>query len=160
MKTKYIGLLTFLLAVSLVTGSCREDESIVDNLNIPGLGGYDYEETELDKWLDKTFRLPYNIRVYYRWDAVQQINLITKKLVPAKVEDIQPMMAALARVWFDPYLVAAPYGFLQNTAPKTIVLTGSPEYDNSGAVTLGQAEGARKYGLPMSISSMPPTQTK
>jgi substrate import-associated zinc metallohydrolase lipoprotein len=148
MKTiRYISILLFLGAIALGTNSCREKETIVEDLRIEGLGGYEFPESELDSWLYETFTRPYNIAVYYHWDAVKQIHTFNKKLVPAKEEMIRPMMSALARVWFEPYLICAPYGFLQEVAPKTIVLTGSPEYDNSGAITLGQAEGGRKIWL-------------
>lgn len=145
--TRYISALLLLVAIAAAANSCRKDETIVEDLRIEGLGGYKFVETELDEWLFETFTRPYNIAVYYRWDAAKQIHTYHKKLVPAKVELVQPMMNALARVWFEPFLICAPYGFLQEVAPKTIVLTGSPEYDNSGAMTLGQAEGGRKIWL-------------
>lgn len=146
-KINYRILIFMAAAMSIALMSCRQNESIVDDLNIPGLGGYVYEKTALDEWLDENYLIPYNIQVLYHWEASQQIHTYGKKLVPVKVENVQPMMAALARVWFDPYLYAAPYGFLQQVCPKTIVLTGSPEYDNNGTITLGQAEGARKIWL-------------
>lgn len=147
MKTnRYILMLALAVALTFAATSCRENELIADDVEIPGLGGYEYQQNELDGWLYENFTRPYNINVYYRWAAVQQINDFSKKLVPAKQENIKPMMDALKRVWFEPFLVTAPYGFLQQLAPKTIVLAGSYEY-NQGSITLGTAEGARKIWL-------------
>ena len=145
MKIIFISVIAGVIAFS--ANSCREVETITDDLDIPGLGGYEFQETELDKWLYETFTEPYNIAVYYRWDAVKNMNIYSHKLVPPKVEMIKPMMSALARVWFEPFLFSAPYGFLQEITPKTIVLTGSPDFDNNGTKTLGSAEGGRKIWL-------------
>ena len=116
--------LAALFGATLLLGGCREEEKIADDLYIPGLGGEKYAENELDKWLYQNYTLPYNI------DAVQ------------------PMMAALRDVWFEPYIQATgnSQDFLKEVAPKKIVLVGSPEYQN-GSYKLGQAEGGRKILL-------------
>jgi substrate import-associated zinc metallohydrolase lipoprotein len=67
------------------------------------------------------------------------------------------MLSALAKVWFDPFIYAAPYGFLQQHTPKTIVLAGSPEYAADGnSMVLGTAEGATKIFL-TNVNAFEPT---
>ena len=70
------------------------------------------------------------------------------QLVPVEFDAVQPMMAALRDVWFEPYIQATgnSQDFLKEVAPKKIVLVGSPEYQN-GSYKLGQAEGGCKILL-------------
>ena len=139
-----------LLGLMLFMGGCREKENIADDLYIPGLGGEEYAENELDKWLYQNYTVPYNIDVVYRWDTAQAYtSLLDVQLVPVKYELVQPMMAALRDVWFQPYIDACNGNadFLKEVAPKKIVLVGSPEYNGDNTYKLGQAEGGRKILL-------------
>lgn len=143
--------LAALFGATLLLGGCREEEKIADDLYIPGLGGEKYAENELDKWLYQNYTLPYNIDVVYRWDAAQAYSSLSEvQLVPVEFDAVQPMMAALRDVWFEPYIQATgnSQDFLKEVAPKKIVLVGSPEYQNgSYKYKLGQAEGGRKILL-------------
>jgi substrate import-associated zinc metallohydrolase lipoprotein len=130
-----------------IFSSCRTKETIDPNIDIPNLGGYTYPKTELDLWLEETFLIPYNVEIIYRWDAALVYSSLGKAITPVKVEKVKPMLSALAKMWFDPFLSAAPYGFLQKYSPKTIVLAGSPEFVSGSAVVLGTAEGAAKVFL-------------
>lgn len=141
--------LAALFGATLLLGGCREEEKIADDLYIPGLGGEGYAENELDKWLYQNYTLPYNIDVVYRWDAAQAYSSLSEvQLVPVEFDAVQPMMAALRDVWFEPYIQATgnSQDFLKEVAPKKIVLVGSPEYQN-GSYKLGQAEEGRKILL-------------
>lgn len=142
--------LAALFGATLLLGGCREEEKIADDLYIPGLGGEKYAENELDKWLYQNYTLPYNIDVVYRWDAAQAYSSLSEEvqLVPVEFDAVQPMMAALRDVWFEPYIQATgnSQDFLKEVAPKKIVLVGSPEYQN-GSYKLGQAEGGCKILL-------------
>lgn len=141
--------LAALFGATLLLGGCREEEKIADDLYIPGLGGEEYAENELDKWLYQNYTLPYNIDVVYRWDAAQAYSSLSEvQLVPVEFDAVQPMMAALRDVWFEPYIQATgnSQDFLKEVAPKKIMLVGSPEYQN-GSYKLGQAEEGRKILL-------------
>ena len=141
--------LAALFGATLLLGGCREEEKIADDLYIPGLGGKEYAENELDKWLYQNYTLPYNIDVVYRWDAAQAYSSLSEvQLVPVEFDAVQPMMAALRDVWFEPYIQATgnSQDFLKEVAPKKIVLVGSLEYQN-GSYKLGQAEEGRKILL-------------
>ncbi|KAA6303093.1 MAG: hypothetical protein EZS26_000696 [Candidatus Ordinivivax streblomastigis] len=146
-----LKIVTTILCMSfgmVLFNSCRTEETIDPNIDIPNLGGYEYPRTALDDWLDETFLLPYNIEIIYRWDAVRIYASVSKKITPVKVEKVQPMLSTLAKVWFAPFQLAAPYGFLQKHTPKTIVLAGSPEYAADGnSMVLGTAEGAMRVLL-------------
>lgn len=143
-KTKIIYLL--LLAFALGSVSCREEQNIADDIDIPGLGGTEEAANDLDKWLYDNFTANYNIEVVYRWDAAQMYTTLTSKLVPVEYDAVKPMMSAIRDVWFEPYVQAAGEDFLKRMAPKKVVLVGSPEYQG-GAIKLGQAEGGRKILL-------------
>lgn len=141
--------LAALFGATLLLGGCREEEKIADDLYIPGLGGEEYAENELDKWLYQNYTLPYNIDVVYRWDAAQTYSSLSEvQLVPVEFDAVQPMMAALRDVWFEPYIQATgnSQDFLKEVAPKKIALVGSLEYQN-GSYKLGQAEGGCKILL-------------
>lgn len=146
MKKNRIIYSFLLLTLALGMGSCREKEFIADDIKIPGLGGTEEASNELDQWLYENFTKPYNIEVVYRWDAAQMYTSLSSKLVPVEYADVKPMLAAVRDVWFEPYIQVAGPDFLKRVAPKKVVLVGSPEYQ-SGAITLGQAEGARKILL-------------
>ena len=139
--------------------SCRTNEVIDPNVDIPNLGGYTYPKTELDLWIEETFLTPYNIEILYRWDAAMVYTSLNKTIVPVRVEKVKPMLSALAKMWFDPFLHAAPYGFLQKYAPKTIVLAGSPEFSSDGStMVLGTAEGAARIFL-SNVNAFEPSNT-
>lgn len=145
MKTK-LYLTGLMLLAALTFASCREEQKIADNIDIPGLGGTEEVANEVDEWLYENFTEPYNINVVYRWDAASMYSTLTARLVPIEYEKVIPMMAVIRDVWFEPYLETAGDDFIKRMAPKTVVLVGSPEYQ-SGAIKLGQAEGGRKILL-------------
>lgn len=117
MKTR--KLLYFVLAISFALGtvSCREKELIDPNIDIPGLGGTEEVENELDIWLKENFTAPYNIEVVYRWDAAQMYTSLTSsRLVPIEYDIVKPMMAAIRDVWFEPYNKIAGPSFMKRLA--------------------------------------------
>ena len=93
-KTKILyGVL--LLGLTLGTLSCREKETIADDIVIPGLGGTEEAANELDKWLYENFTEPYNIEVVYRWDAAQMYTTLASRLVPVEYDAVEPMICLL-----------------------------------------------------------------
>lgn len=159
MKTLKITII-WVVAALLTLSSCRVTEVVDPDIDIPGLGGYEYPENDLDRWLTEVFREPYNIEIVYRWDAVKVYNGVTKRLVPVEYDKVKPMMTAISKIWFEPYLFVADYGFLQKYAPKTVVLAGSPEYaGDGGSMVLGTAEGAVKIFLTNANAFNPSNRT-
>ncbi len=137
---KHIAL--FILAACLFQlQSCKEealDESIIE-INSS-------EETELDSWIDSTFRVPYNIYVEYKWNSsdVDQ----SKVVVPPKVDLVKPFLQTVLKIWLKTYTSVADMGddFMRTYPCRKLKLIGSGSY-NSGSVTLGLAENGYKITL-------------
>ncbi|MDR0732673.1 MAG: putative zinc-binding metallopeptidase [Dysgonamonadaceae bacterium] len=119
----------FLLAVS-----CREDAITNSGVETPAA-----PETELDRWIDTTFRIPYNIRVEYRWNSDAMDPGHTT--VPPREELVQPFLQAVLNVWLNPYIQVAETGadFMKDYTCRQLNLVGSGSY-NQGSVTLGLAK--------------------
>ena len=154
--------LAALFGATLLLGGCREEEKIADDLYIPGLGGEEYAENELDKWLYQNYTLPYNIDVVYRWDAAQAYSSLSEvQLVPVEFDAVQPMMAALRDVWFEPYIQATgnSQDFLKEVAPKKIVLVGSEGVSGTPADHYRVTMNLEKIGGSMASASAAKTMT-
>lgn len=136
--------LPLLLLLGIGTISCQQEDALHVDDAIFGLGGND-RQTELDEWLHDNYVTPYNINVKYRWSTYEVST--TAQLVPVHRNLVKPMMQMIHDVWFAPYEKTAGVTFVKQTTPKNIVLVGSPEYDEQGNLTLGQAEGANKITL-------------
>ncbi|WP_443936707.1 zinc-binding metallopeptidase [Pedobacter sp. MW01-1-1] len=139
MKKIYLIMLGFLIGMS----GCKKEENL--DREITGLGGDTWPQIELDKWLYTNFIAPYNILVKYRWDGTEYDN--AKTLTPVKVEKVQPLMEVIKGSWIDPYVEEAGIDFIKKYAPKNYVLVGSLDYNSSGTVKLGEAEGGVKVTL-------------
>ena len=132
MKTKYNRFIYFLSILTLGLSSCGEDAITDSAITIPS-----GPQTELDKWIDNTFRLPYNINVEYRWNNnIDQGHV----LVPPKEKLVQPFLKAVLKIWLTPYIRVAESkeDFMKDYTCRQLNLIGSGNY-NYGSVTLGQA---------------------
>lgn len=144
---KITKFLLFILTVGAL-GSCKkEDFNINDAANINGLGGDTWVKGPIDKWINDTLTVPYNISVKYKWDQFEDISDITKILVPPKEESIIPVLSAMRRAWINPYIAEAGDIFFKKLSPKFIYMIGSPAFEANGGIKLGQAEGGRKIIL-------------
>lgn len=141
---KYI-LFTAVTVSSVVSiCSCSKEEKLDENTKIYGLGGDEYTETPIDKWLYESFVKQYNIDVKYRFNQFEMD--LNKTLVPIKEDIVTPVMKIVKQVWIDPYEKLAGPVFVKNLAPKSFILVGSPQYNN-GTIILGEAEGGRKITI-------------
>ena len=102
--------------------------------------------SELDIWLEETFRKPYNLAILYKWSTMETD--VTKHLVPAKEELIMPFLKTVNKVWMEPYLKTAEAGphFLEQYVFRNLILVGSGSYNN-GSVTLGTAANGNTITL-------------
>lgn len=142
---KKILKLTFLLGLLCsFTYSCQDDDSL-NITDISGLGGDQWEETELDKWLYTTFITNYNIEIKYKWDQYELD--LNKTLVPVNESVVQPVMTIVHDAWLKPYENIVGANFIRELAPKRFVLVGSPQYNTNGTIVTGEAEGGRKITL-------------
>jgi substrate import-associated zinc metallohydrolase lipoprotein len=136
-----ISQIIFLFMVVLAISSCREDAITDSGIEIPP-----GPQTELDKWIDATFRVPYNVNVQYRWN-----NNMTDAghiVVPPHEELIQPFLKAVSKIWLTPYIrVAETKGeFMKDNICRQLYLVGSGSY-NQGSVTLGYASAGYRITL-------------
>ncbi|MCE7065555.1 putative zinc-binding metallopeptidase [Dyadobacter sp. CY326] len=133
------------LIMSVSLGACKEEE-IGEVENIPGLGGDDWEQGPIDKWIKDSLVTPYNISAKYKWDQFEFGN-ITKTLVPPDEAQVIPLLSTIKTAWTVPYIQEAGKVFFNKYSPKFFVLSGSNEYNAEGSIVLGTAEGGRKVVL-------------
>ncbi|MCF2491991.1 MULTISPECIES: putative zinc-binding metallopeptidase [Dyadobacter] len=137
----------FFAALFLTVGlsSCKEEE-IGEAEDIPGLGGDEWVQGPIDKWILDSLVTPYNISAKYKWDQFEFGN-ITKTLVPPDESQVVPLLSTIKKAWTMPYVQEAGKVFYNKFSPKFFILSGSNEYNAEGSVTLGTAEGGRKVVL-------------
>jgi substrate import-associated zinc metallohydrolase lipoprotein len=124
----------FLFFTVLMVSSCDEEAITNSGIEIPA-----GPQTELDKWIDDTFRVPYNISVQYLWNSAE-INQ-GHVVVPPKEALVQPFLKAVLKIWLTPYIRVAEIKeeFMRNYTARQIILVGSGSYNDGGSVTLGRA---------------------
>jgi substrate import-associated zinc metallohydrolase lipoprotein len=113
--------------------SCEEDPISDSGIEVP-----QGPQTDLDKWIDDTFRAPYNINVQYKWNITEiDPSHVT---VPPREELVQPFLKIVRKIWLTPYIRVAENGaeFMKDYSCRKMVLIGSGSY-NQGSVTLGSA---------------------
>ncbi|GGC01608.1 zinc-binding metallopeptidase [Dyadobacter sediminis] len=154
---KIPGLFFAALLMSFVLSGCKEEE-IGEVDDISGLGGVEWAQGPLDKWILDSLVMPYNISAKYKWDQFEFGN-ITKNLVPPDEAQVVPLLSAIKRGWAAPYVEEAGKVFFNKYSPKFFILSGSNEFNTNGTVTLGTAEGGRKvilYGVNLfKVKGMP-----
>jgi substrate import-associated zinc metallohydrolase lipoprotein len=140
--------LRIFLAVILLTGtiaSCKKEDGLGDVENISGLGGDVSAATSIDKWINDTLTVPYNISAKYRWDQGELA--FDKTLTPPREEKIIPVLSSIKKVWIDNYVAEAGSLFMKQYIPKFFILVGSASWNTDGTITLGTAEGGREIVL-------------
>ena len=102
-------------------------------------------QTELDKWIEKNFNLPYNIDYKYRYEDIQ--GDFDYYLVPAKYENAVIMAHLIKYLCVEVYNEVAGPDFTRRYFPKMFYTVGNWEFRNNGTYVLGTAEGGRKIFL-------------
>jgi substrate import-associated zinc metallohydrolase lipoprotein len=132
----------FLLVAVVAISSCREEAINDSGIEIPP-----GPQTELDKWIDATFRVPYNIHVQYRWNSnISDVGHVT---VPPHEELVQPFLKAVLKIWLTPYIKVAETkeDFMKDYVCRQLFLVGSGSYNQGGSVTLGLASAGYRITL-------------
>jgi substrate import-associated zinc metallohydrolase lipoprotein len=132
----------FPLIAIIALSSCREDAIGDSGIEIPS-----EPQTELDKWIDTTFRAPYNVYVQYRWNNnLSDVEHIT---VPPREELVQPFLKAVLKIWLTPYIRVAESheDFMKDYICRQLFLVGSGSYNAGGSVTLGLAAAGYRITL-------------
>lgn len=101
--------------------------------------------TAIDLWLRNNYETPYNIEVLYKWNASELST--TNTLVPPDEKHIIPVMEIIKKSWIDVYNEMGDPNFIKKHSPKQYLLVGSAEYNSSGGLTTGFAEGGTKIAI-------------
>ena len=138
---KHFSIYNLLVLFILLITSCDEEKLTDTRIDIP-----DTNTTELDEWIDATFRVPYNIRVQYKWNSAEMDP--NKELVPPKEELIQSFLKAVHKIWINPYTKVAKSNeeFMKDYSCRQLALIGSGSW-NVGSITLGMASNGYKISL-------------
>lgn len=139
MKTRLLSLL--ISAVALF--SCQKETP--NYVPIIGLGGDEWIQGRIDSIIYADFVYPYNIEVIYKWNPFD-LNF-NRTLVPPDEARVPAVLSAIKNIWMLPYEQLGGTTFLQNFSLTRFNLVGSAEYQDSGTIILGTAEGGSKITL-------------
>lgn len=133
----------YLFAVLLLSGlsSCSDDT--IDGPSI--FTDDDTTPTAFDSWIKTNFTDPYNIRFIYRYVDAETDN--SYNVVPPSVDKAQGAAILIKQLWIDAYGEVMGNDFVKQYAPRIYQLIGSNEYNTSGSVVMGLAEGGVKITL-------------
>ena len=138
---KNILALWLLAAVAAGFTSCSEDdlssESVIKRSTTT--------ETAFDKWLYKNFVSPYNIQIQWRYEDNESDMAYYD--VPADSAQSVELAHIIKYTCVEAYTQAAGINFTRRYFPKLFSFLGEFEYENSGNIKLGTAEGGKKIRL-------------
>ncbi|WP_343706459.1 putative zinc-binding metallopeptidase [Flavobacterium sp.] len=136
-KYKKIAVFVGILALAACAHEDQPTESQLD-YNQP-------VRTDLDKWIDANYLVPYNINAQYKWNQNTVDN--TRYLFPPTVNKVQPALEIVKQIWLQSYANIAGSDFVKKIAPREIVLVGGVNSNSNGTRTLGIAEGGQRITL-------------
>ncbi len=131
------------LAVMLLIliGSCDEDGSLGEsqlNTETPDL-------SELDEYIRSNYVDTYNIDVLYQWN--ENVVDYNRFLFPPTEEQVQPVLEVVKKIWLDSYTEIGGEDFVKLVAPRQLLLVGGRNFNRSGTILLGIAEGGKRITL-------------
>ncbi|MDR0229299.1 MAG: putative zinc-binding metallopeptidase [Flavobacteriaceae bacterium] len=135
---KKAGFLT-VLGVSLT--SCEKEPALKESI-------FDITEkpmSQLDQWIHDSYVDPYNIRATYKWN--QAFGYYDKTLYPPKIENVEPALRMVKKLWIDTYTEIGGERFVKRIAPRELHLIGSYNVNSNGTITLGEAGGGARITL-------------
>lgn len=139
---KKILLYSLLLAsVGLSLTSCSEDKLSDQSV----IATKTTSANAFDKWLEANFVVPYNIEFQYRYEDNESDMQYYD--VPADSAQSVKLAHIVKYTCVEAYDRVAGIEFTRTYFPKMFSLLGEFEYDNSGTMKLGTAEGGKKIRL-------------
>jgi substrate import-associated zinc metallohydrolase lipoprotein len=143
MKKLFLYLWVGLASVTLLP-SCDKDNPDQNNSIFDIDPPY---RNSFDTWLLNNYVLPYNIQVYYLLKDIETD--FTYNVVPAELHKAKQMAFLLKYLWLEAYEAVAEDGvhFVRATVPRIFHYVGSAEYNASGTIRLGVAEGGAKITI-------------
>ncbi|BDU26394.1 MULTISPECIES: putative zinc-binding metallopeptidase [unclassified Flavobacterium] len=136
-KYKKIAVFVGVLALTACAHEDQPTESQLD-YNQPA-------KTDLDKWIDANYLVPYNINAQYKWNQNTVDN--TRYLFPPTIDKVQPALEIVKQIWLQSYATIGGADFVKKIAPREIVLVGGVNSNSNGTRTLGIAEGGQRITL-------------
>lgn len=103
------------------------------------------EKNDFDKWLDRYYVQPYNIRVIYNY--VDTYSNYDYDLVPADFEKAKGLTYAARYLWIEPYEEHMGLEFFRTYAPRVLHYVGNPGWKSNNSIVLGEAEGGLRISF-------------
>lgn len=138
---KNILALSLLAAVAAGFTACSEDDLSAESVIKPSKTA----ETAFDKWLYKNFVSPYNIQIQWRYEDNESD--MSYYDVPADSAQSVQLAHIIKYTCVEAYTQAAGIDFTRRYFPKLFSFLGEFEFENSGSMKLGTAEGGKKIRL-------------
>lgn len=139
---KKIKIFLAIICLSFPFFSCDDDldksYSIFDDTVIK-------EKNDFDKWLDKYYVKPYNIRVVY--DYVDILSNYDYDLIPADFEKAKALTMAARYLWIEAYEEHKNAAFFREYAPRMLHYVGNPGWKSNNSIVLGEAEGGLRISF-------------
>lgn len=139
MNHLYKGLAALLLSALAI--ACAEDKPSEPTI----FSTAPVAKNAVEQWLDKNYRLPYNIRFKYKLEDAETD--LSYHFVPADSAKTTKLAIITKYLWFDAYAELLGPEFLKSTAPRILVAIGTPGYTRQRTEVIGSADGGYKVIL-------------
>ncbi len=114
--------------------------------------------TELDRYIIEKFTQPYNVNIIYRFSENNISRNMFRYVAPPSAEKALQMANFLKYMYYEPYTMLTPKGFLQNYSPKELVFIGSRAFSDVGTAYNGLATNAVKIEM-LGVNNINPNTT-
>ena len=133
-----------LAAVAALTIACSNDDVDANNSIFP-TREEKTDSTAFDKWLNKNYTEPYNIRFNYLY--IDQNSDMGYNVSHADIKKSIALAKIIKHVWLDAYTELMGPDFLKQHCFREFQLIGSAQHKNDGSIVLGFAEGGIRVNL-------------
>ena len=131
-------------AIAALTVACSNDDVDANNSIFP-TREENTDSTAFDKWLNKNYTEPYNIRFNYLY--MDQNSDMCYNVSPADIKKSIALAKIIKHVWLDAYTELMGPDFLKQHCFREFQLIGSAQHKNDGSIVLGFAEGGIRVNL-------------
>ena len=131
-------------AIAALTVACSNDDVDANNSIFP-TREENTDSTAFDKWLNKNYTEPYNIRFNYLY--IDQNSDMGYNVSPADIKKSIALAKIIKHVWLDAYTELMGPNFLKQHCFREFQLIGSAQHKNDGSIVLGFAEGGIRVNL-------------
>ena len=131
-------------AIAALTVACSNDDVDANN-SIFTTREENTDSTAFDKWLNKNYTEPYNIRFNYLY--IDQNSDMGYNVSPADIKKSIALAKIIKHVWLDAYTELMGPDFLKQHCFREFQLIGSAQHKNDGSIVLGFAEGGIRVNL-------------